>query len=59
VFFVDAARGAGVVPWRHDPARVEEDVLILALAQPPERRNLSAAGCRILARQLRAALKAH
>jgi hypothetical protein len=59
VFFVEAARGAGVVPWRHDPARVEEDVLTLALAQSPERRNLSAAGCRILARQLRAALEAH
>lgn len=56
--FAAAARGPGVVPWRHDPSRVEEDVLNLLLAQPTEQRNLSAAGCRILARQARMAVEA-
>jgi len=56
--FVAAARGPGTVPWRHDPTVVEEDVLNLLLAQPPAERNLSAAGCRILARQVLMAVEA-
>lgn len=56
--FVAAARGPGTVPWRHDPAGVEEDVLNLLLAQPPAERTLSAAGCRILARQVLMAVEA-
>ena len=51
--FAAAARGAGVIPWQIDAGRVEEDVFNLAVSQPPARRNLSVAGCRILARQFR------
>lgn len=54
-----AARGAGVVPWHLDFARIEEDVFNLAAAQPPERRQLTIAGCRILARQYRQRVEAH
>ncbi len=57
--FVAAARGSGVVPWRHDLAAVEEDVFNLAVAQPPAQRRLGVAGCRILARQFRARIAAH
>ncbi len=57
--FVAAARGSGVVPWRHDLTALEEDVFNLAVAQPPGQRRLSVAGCRILARQFRAQLAAH
>jgi len=32
--FAAAARGAGVIPWRLDLARIEEDVFNLAAAQP-------------------------
>lgn len=56
--FVAAARGAGPVPWKHDPAGVEEDALNLLLAQPAADRNLSAAGCRVLARQVLLAVEA-
>lgn len=56
--FVAAARGPGTVPWRHDPARVEEDALNLLLAQPAAERTLPAAGCRILARQVVLAVEA-
>ena len=56
--FVAAARGPGTVPWRHCPARIEEDALNILLAQPSAERNLSAAGCRILARQVGAAVEA-
>ena len=48
-----AARGAGVTPWRLDFAVLEEDIFNLAAAQPAARRNLTIAGCRILARQFR------
>jgi hypothetical protein len=48
-----AARGAGVIPWRLDLDRIEEDVFLRAIAQPPETRRLTVAGCRILARQFR------
>ena len=51
--FASAARGAGVIPWQLDTARIEEDVFNLAAAQPADRRNLTIAGCRILARQFR------
>ena len=51
--FAGAARGAGVIPWRLDGTRLEEDVFALAVAQPPEQRRLTVAGCRILARQIR------
>ncbi len=57
--FVEAARGPGVVPWRHDLAALEEDVFNLTVAQPPARRRLGAEGCRILARQFRAQVEAH
>jgi hypothetical protein len=56
--FVAAARGPGTVPWRHGPAGVEEDALNLLLAQPAAERTLSAAGCRILARQVGMAVEA-
>lgn len=51
--FAHAARGPGVIPWRTDFDRIEEDVFNLAVSQPPERRNLTVAGCHILARQFR------
>ncbi len=51
--FAAAARGPGVIPWRLDGAALEEDVFNLAVAQPPGRRALDVAGCRILARQFR------
>jgi hypothetical protein len=51
--FTAAARGAGVTPWRLDFSMLEEDIFNLAAAQPPARRNLTIAGCRILARQFR------
>ena len=57
--FAAAARGAGVTPWRLDFSMLEEDIFNLAASQPPARRNLSIAGCRILARQFRARLEAH
>ena len=56
--FIEAARGSGTVPWRHSSALVEENVLNLLLAQPPAERRLSAAGCRILARQVLLAVQA-
>jgi len=57
--FAAAARGAGVIPWRADFGRIEEDVFNLAVAQPSSQRRLSVAGCRILARQFRARAAAH
>ena len=51
--FAAAARGAGVTPWRLDFGMLEEDIFHLAAAQPAARRNLTIAGCRILARQFR------
>lgn len=51
--FADAARGAGIVPWRLDGARIEEDIFHLAVSQPKATRSLSLEGCRILARQFR------
>ena len=57
--FAAAARGAGVIPWRLDADRLEEEVFHLAAAQPPDRRHLSIDGCHILARQLRSLVEAH
>lgn len=51
--FAVSARGAGVTPWRLDFDMLEEDIFHLAAAQPAARRNLTIAGCRILARQFR------
>ena len=51
--FAAAARGSGVVPWRLDLAAIEEDIFNLAVSQPVSQRNLTIAGCRILARQFR------
>jgi hypothetical protein len=51
--FAAAARGAGVTPWRLDLAMLEEDIFNLAASQPASGRNLTIAGCRILARQFR------
>lgn len=56
--FADAARGAGVIPWQLDYARLEEDIFHLAAAQPPARRRLSIAGCHLLARQFRSQVEA-
>ena len=57
--FAAQARGAGVIPWRLDFARIEEDVFNLAVAQPAAHRQLPVAGCRILARQFRQRVEAH
>jgi hypothetical protein len=51
--FAAAARGAGVTPWQLDFAMLEEDIFNLAASQPASGRNLTIAGCRILARQFR------
>jgi hypothetical protein len=51
--FTAAARGAGVTPWRLNFAMLEEDLFNLAASQPAAGRNLTIAGCRILARQFR------
>ncbi len=53
------ARGAGVIPWQLDFARIEEDVFNLGVAQPAARRRLPVPGRRILARQLRERVEAH
>jgi hypothetical protein len=51
--FAAAARGAGIVPWRVEASRIEEDVFHLAASQPRPIRSLTVEGCRILARQFR------
>jgi hypothetical protein len=51
--FAAAARGAGVTPWQLDFSVLEEDIFNLSASQPSVRRNLTIAGCRILARQFR------
>ncbi len=56
--FAAAAHGAGVIPWQLDCAAIEEDVFIRAVSQPPGRRTLTVAGCRILARQFRERVEA-
>jgi hypothetical protein len=51
--FAEAASGAGIVPWRLEAARLEEDIFNLAASQPSAIRSLTILGCRILARQFR------
>jgi hypothetical protein len=51
--FAEAARGSGIVPWRLEAARLEEDIFNLAASQPSAIRSLTITGCRILARQFR------
>lgn len=52
-----AVAGAGIIPWHLDCDRMEEDFLHLLISPPaPQRRSLSVAGARILARQLREAV---
>lgn len=54
--FQAAASGAGTIPWHLDGDRMAEDLLHLLVAPPaPQRRRLSLAGARELARQLREA----
>jgi hypothetical protein len=55
--FEQTAAGAGVIPWQLDLDRLAEDLFHMLVAPPaPHRRSLSAAGARILAEQLRAAV---
>jgi hypothetical protein len=56
--FAEAARGAGIVPWRLEAVRVEEDIFNLAASQPSTIRGLTIEGCRILARQFRERVEA-
>jgi hypothetical protein len=51
--FAEAARGSGILPWRVEAARIEEDIFNLAASQPAAIRSLTIEGCRILARQFR------
>jgi hypothetical protein len=51
--FQVAAAGAGTIPWPFDRNRLAEDLFHLLVAPPaPQRRRLSLAGARVLARQL-------
>ncbi len=56
--FREAARGSGILPWRLDAARIEEDIFNLAASQPKAIRSLTVEGCRILARQFRERVEA-
>ncbi|GAB6855841.1 hypothetical protein [Asaia astilbis] len=49
--FQQAARGPGVAPWAFDADRLEEDILLMLLAD--HTRSLTLPGCRVLARQFR------
>jgi hypothetical protein len=51
--FAEAVRGSGIIPWRLETARLEEDIFNLAASQPGVIRSLTIEGCRILARQFR------
>lgn len=54
--FREAAAGSGVVPWRYDLDRMQED-WFLGLAAPPDgERAITLQGARILARRLRDAV---
>lgn len=57
--FASAARGAGVIPWRFDGERFEEDVFHRAATVPAAQRGLSIDGCHRLARQFRLLVEAH
>jgi len=60
--FKRAAAGAGVIPWHYDLDRMEEDFFHMLVAAPTSAgggqasRQLSIAGARIFARQLREAI---
>ncbi len=55
--FAWMAAGAGIIPWRLDLDRIEEDLFLrLAAPTPPQVRTLSLDGARIFARQLRDAV---
>ncbi len=56
--FRAAAAGPGLLPWRLDLPRLQEDWLHLMLAAPPQQRGISLEGARILAGQLRDAVAA-
>lgn len=57
--FRAAAAGPGIIPWRRDLARLEEE-WFLGLAAPPEgKRAISLRGARLLARRLRDAVALH
>jgi hypothetical protein len=58
ITFAATARGAGIVPWRLETVRLEEDVFHLAASQPRAVRSLTVEGCRILARQFRERVEA-
>ncbi|MDA8249378.1 MAG: hypothetical protein M0Z28_09375 [Rhodospirillales bacterium] len=56
--FRAAAAGAGTIPWHFDLDRMEEDFFHLLVSPPaPQRRTLSVAGARIVAGQLRDAVR--
>jgi hypothetical protein len=54
-----AARGVGVIPWRFDGDRFEEDMFHRAATVPAAQRGLSIDGCHRLARQFRGLVEAH
>lgn len=55
--FRKAATGAGVIPWRLDLDRMEEDFFLRLVAPPPgHARSLSMDGARLLAAELRDAV---
>ena len=56
--FAAAARGPGVVLWQLDYAAIEADIFRRAVSQPAGVRDLSMAGCRLLARQFRDRIEA-
>jgi hypothetical protein len=57
--FAAAARGGGVIPWRFDLDRFEEDVFLRAATVPAAERGLSIEGCHRLARQFRSLVEVH
>ena len=56
--FQDAARGPGVIPWRRDYGRLEEDWVHTLLAQASTERGLSVQSARIVAGQMREVVEA-
>ena len=54
--FRQAAAGAGIIPWRLDLDRIEEDMFNFLVAPPRQPRTLSVAGAGIVVGQLREAV---
>jgi hypothetical protein len=54
--FRQAAAGAGIIPWRLDLDRIEEDMFNFLVAPPRQPRTLSVAGAGIVAGRLREAV---